>query len=123
MTKDKRKSPSRIKYEQSHPVVSCRVLREIYERLQEMKEKEGRSFADILKIGLGILELKAKKDEKAYSRGYDDGYHEAELEFKVTYACNVCGKPIVVNTKEEKEAVKQYMDDHNWGHTRCHEGE
>jgi hypothetical protein len=122
MGKGSRKPPSRIKYEQNHPTVSCRIAREVYDRLQEMKE-EGRSFADILKIGLGILELKAKKDEQAYSRGYRDGYHQAEFKFKITYACNVCGGPIVVNTRDEKEAIKQYMEDQGWGHRECHEKE
>lgn len=120
MTKVKRKPPSRIRYEQTHPTVSCRISKEAYDRLQEVKEGEGRSFADVLKIGLGILELKAKKDEKAYSRGYNDGYYEAELEFKVTYRCNVCGEPIVVNTREEKKAIKEYMENHDWGHRACH---
>jgi hypothetical protein len=72
MTKGKLKPPSRIKYEQGHPTISCRVPRKIYRRMQAIKEKEERSFTDILKVGLGILELKAKKDEQAYSRGYDD---------------------------------------------------
>jgi hypothetical protein len=88
-----------------------------------MKENEGKSFADILKVGLGILELKVKKDEQAYSRGYRDGYHQAELKFKITYACNVCREPIVVNTMDEKEAIKRYMEDQGWGHRECHERE
>jgi len=123
MSKGKRKTPSRIRYEESHPTVSCRITKEIYNRLRDMKEKEGVSFADILKIGLGILQVKAKKEERAYSKGYNDGYRKAELEFKVTYVCNVCGKPIVVNTRDEKEAIKQYMEDGGWGHRECHEQE
>jgi predicted CopG family antitoxin len=120
MTKGKRKPPSRVKYEHSHPTVSCRVPKEVYDRLQEMKENEGKSFADILKTGLGILKLKAKKDQNAYYRGYKDGYRQAELKFKVTYRCNVCGESIVVNTRDEKEAVRQYMEEHRWGHRECH---
>jgi hypothetical protein len=121
MAKYKRKPPSRVRYERSHPTVSCRVTKGIYDRLRETKEREGKSFADILKIGLGILEAKAKKDEKAYSRGYKDGYHQAELRFKVTYRCNVCGELITVNTREARQAVKEYMQDHGWGHRACHE--
>ena len=67
MTKDKKKPPSRLRYEQSHPTISCRLPREIYDRLQEMRQQEGGSFTDILKIGLEILQSKTKKDEKAYS--------------------------------------------------------
>jgi hypothetical protein len=123
MTKDRRKPPSRIRYEQTHPTVSCRVPTAIYDRLQEVKENEGKSFVDILKVGLGILEVKAKKDEQAYSRGYRDGYHQAEFKFKITYACNVCGELIAVNTRDEKEAIKHYMEDQGWGHKVCQEKE
>jgi hypothetical protein len=53
MAKDKaKKTPSRIKYEQSHPTVSFRVSREFYDRLQAVKEAEGRSYTDALKVGV-----------------------------------------------------------------------
>jgi len=121
MTKVKRKPPSRIRYEQTHPTVSCRVPTKVYDRLQETKENEGKSFADILKIGLGILELKAKKDEKAYSKGYRDGYRQAELEFKVTYSCSICGKIIALRSAKEREAARKYMEEEGWSHAECHE--
>jgi hypothetical protein len=120
MTKDKRKPPSRIKYEQSHPVVSCRVPKVIYDRLQDVKQRDGRSFTDILKIGLRIRESKAKKEDQAYSEGYEEGYNEAKREYRVTYACSVCGKTISLNSESEKEAASQYMEEHNWGHAECH---
>lgn len=121
MAKGKRKAPSRIRYEQSHPTISCRVPRETYDRLQDIKLKEKRSFADILKIGLGMLELRAEEKDEAYSRGHDDGYLEAELEFKVTFPCSVCGKTIALRSKEAKQAASKYMQEHSWGHSECHE--
>lgn len=120
MTKGKRKPPSRIKYEQSHPVISCRVPREIYDRLQDIKQRDGKSFTDILRIGLRIRESKAKKEDEAYSEGYEEGHNEAEREFRVTYACSVCGKTIALNSKGEKEAASEYMQEHSWGHAECH---
>jgi len=120
MTKDKRKPPSRIKYEESHPTVSCRVPKEIYNSLQDIKKREGRSLTDILKVGLGILESKVKKEDEAYSRGYDKGYRKAELEFKVTYPCSVCRKTIALRGKDAKQAASEYMEEHGWGHAECH---
>ena len=124
MAKRSQKPPSRVKYEESHPTVSCRVPRETYERLQAIKEKQGKSFADILRIGMGILKAKAKKEgevrEEAYSEGYDDGYREAKQEFKVTYPCSVCGKTITLNSEGEKEAASGYMEEYGWGHAECH---
>jgi flagellar biosynthesis/type III secretory pathway protein FliH len=75
--KSKRKAPpSRIKYENSHPTVSCRVSKELYDRLSKSKEVDGKSFADILKIGLGIAEKDDKKLVEAKQESYDEGYNE-----------------------------------------------
>ncbi len=57
-----RKTPSRIKYEQSHPTVSFRVSKELYDMLQAVKKAEGKSNTDVLKAGVGLLEVKVGKD-------------------------------------------------------------
>ena len=50
---NRKKSPSKIRYEQNNPTVSFRVSREPYDRLQA----EGKSYVDILKTGLGLMDL------------------------------------------------------------------
>jgi hypothetical protein len=119
----KRKAPSRVRYEHGHPTVSCRVPREVYNRLQKVKEAEGQSFADILKIGLGILEVRVKEEAKVrkqgYAKGHTKGYAEAESLYKVTYFCSVCRGLITVTTRGEKEAIRQYMQEHRWDHGAC----
>ena len=121
----KRKAPSRARYEQKHPTVSCRVPMEVYHRLQTAKKADGRSFADILKVGLGILEAQAKEEaevvKKAHTQGYAKDYAEAERLYKVTYPCNVCGKILTVTSADEKQAIKEYMPRFSWGHTTCHQ--
>ena len=121
----KKKSPSRVRYEQAHPTVSCRVPQKVYDRLQAVKEMEGKSFADILKVGLGLLEVRAKGEaeirKQGYAEGYKKGYAEAEGTYKVTYPCNVCRKVLTVTSTNEKEAIKQYMQENGWGHQECHE--
>jgi len=125
MTKVKKKAPSRVRYEQSHPTISCRIPRELYDRLRKAKTAEGKSFAGILKIGLGVLEANIKKEaeliKQGYASGYKKGYAEAESNFKVTYPCTICGKALTVTSQEEKEAIRRYMRENNWGHTACHE--
>ena len=120
-----KKAPSRVKYEQTHPTVSCRVPREVYEKLQSAMARDSKSFADILKIGLGILELQVKEEreimKKGRAEGYRKGYAEAEGLYKVTYRCSVCGKTLMVKSRDEKEAIKEYMQEHGWGHKACHE--
>lgn len=121
----KSKAPSRVRYEQAHPTVSCRVPREVYEKLRAVMDGEDKSFADILKIGLGILEVRVRDEgdirKKAHTDGYREGYAEAERHYKVNYPCNVCGETLTVTNGDEKEAIKEYMQEHGWGHRACHE--
>lgn len=119
----RKKAPSRIKYEQSHPTVSFRISRELYDRLQQVKGAEDKSTADVLKVGLGLLEVKVVKEKEARRQGYEEGFEkgseEAESLYKVTYPCKICRKTIEVMSVKEKEAIKGYMLEHGWGHADC----
>jgi hypothetical protein len=123
-SKDKQ-TPSRIKYEQNHPTVSFRVSKELYERLQAAKEAEVKSIPDVLKVGVGLLEVMIRKEKEiqvqAYDEGWENGIAEAKELYSVSYPCSVCGKAIVVTSEAEKKAIRGYMHDHGWGHTKCHE--
>lgn len=113
------KPPSRIKYEEKNPTVSCRVSKEIYNRLKGILKKDKKSMADILKIGLGLLEVKVEKENAVYQQGYKAGYLKAEEEFKVVYRCSVCRKPIEVDSEKEKAAISSFMEKERWGHHEC----
>jgi hypothetical protein len=125
LSRSARKPPSRVRYEQRNPTVSCRLSRDIRARLEKVKKLEGKSFADILKTGLGILEIHVREKETArkagQAEGYRRGYSEAERLYKVNYPCNMCGKMLIVTSRDEKEAIKEYMKDNGWGHQECHE--
>ena len=113
--------PSRTRYEQSHPVVSFRVPRDIYDELQRIKEEGDRSFTDILKLGMGKAERDnkevAKIRKQARHEGYQKGYGEAELKYKVTYPCSMCGQMMVVTHENEKKAIEGYMAQAGWQHS------
>ena len=47
----KKKPPSRVKYEQKRPTVSFGISKELYDRLQAVKEAEGKSATEVLKMG------------------------------------------------------------------------
>lgn len=123
-----RKPPSRLRYEEGHPTVSCRVSLDIYQRLDEARNREGKSLADFLKIGLGMIEVQAKKEAEVrkqasaegYARGHKEGYAEARRLYRATYPCGVCGQSLEVTTEAEKEAVKKFMPERGWGHAECH---
>ena len=121
--KIKRQPPSRIRYELSHPIISCRVSREIYDRLVEAKEAEDKSFADILKIGLGKQEVQSKEILEAKTQGVDEGYKkgyaEAELRYKVNYKCSKCGQAVEVTSENSKKAISGFMREKGWAHKEC----
>ena len=104
-----KKNSSRIKYEQNHPVVSFRISKELYDSLQAAKEKEGLSYTDILKIGLGLTKLTIDKKEvieqKAFDKGWEKGNDDAMNVYPIYYPCSKCGKEIIVTSAEEKDAI------------------
>lgn len=123
--KAKRKSPSREKYERNNPVVSHRVPKELHDRLQAAKEKEGLSYTDILKMGLGLLEPKIRAEKEvraeAYHQGHIRGYTLAESVYKITYPCSICKEMIEVRAEETKRAIRRFLINERWGHAACHD--
>ena len=115
------KPPSRIKYEQSHPVVSFRVSQDTYEQLRERSRISGKSMASII---LAYLTAETSARKIAYKQGYDEGYrqgyHEAKSRFGITYPCAICGGAIELASDNEKAAVAEYMVKHGWCHAECH---
>lgn len=120
---NKKKPPSRKRYEEAHPVFSVRVPKEIDDRIQAVKEKEGLSNTDILKVALGLIEVKVRAEEEvrreAYDEGWEKGVNEAWDLLEVTYPCSKCGEELTVDTEEEKKAIRKFMIDSGWGHTDC----
>jgi predicted transcriptional regulator len=110
------KPPSKIKYDQSHPIVSIRVDQELYDQLKELREKSGKSLGDILREALSI---QAPSVHNSYSRGFKAGYKDAEKVYRVDYKCSVCGGNMTVRSVEEKEDIARYMRDKGWKHVEC----
>jgi len=119
----KKRTPSRIKYEQKRPTFSFRIYEELKARIQEVKKVEGISNTNIVEIAVDLLEVKVGKEkevrDQAYDEGYEKGYEEARKLYSVTFPCKVCGKIVTVTDKNAKEAIKGYMRQHGWSHTDC----
>jgi len=58
----KKRTPSRIRYEQSHTTLSWRVSKELHDRLQVVKEADGRSVTGLLKVNIGLPEAEVSKE-------------------------------------------------------------
>ena len=124
MTKKKKnKSPARLRYEERHPVRSIRVDKELDDRLKAAKDIEGKSAADIMRIGLGILEPIRKSEREIWQQGFnageESGFERAGELYEVKYNCYFCGEEIVVDTDEEKIAIRGYMHENGWAHPEC----
>lgn len=112
MKNQKTKPPSRMKYEDSNPVVSFRASKEDYDALIKIKAQTGLSLADIVKVAIN-------KQEIDIDMAYWTGIEYAEKLWRVNYHCPVCGKVITAETDKEKKAIAQYMSEKGWRHTEC----
>ena len=122
MVKATRKPPARVRYEQSHPTVSFRLSRDVYELLkQRLEDLGGVSFADFVKDSLGLLQLKIPDIEEIKETAWNEGYDEAEKEYQIWYFCAVCRERIDMEPNSDShKAMIGYMREHGWGHASCH---
>jgi len=113
---NKKKSPSRERYEKENPTVSGRMPREKRDKFYANLEKSGRSVSDALNSLADDLELKVRPIDEAMKASYE----EAKNLYMVTFPCAVCGKQIPITSRKAKDAVMRYMVEHGWGHAECH---
>ncbi len=124
MVKATRKPPARIRYEQSHPTVSCRLSKDAYTLLkQRLEDLGGVSFADFVKDALGLLQLKMPDIEKIKETAWSEAYDQAEKDYQIWYYCRVCGKRIDMEPNSDShKAMIGYMKEHGLAHASCHSG-
>lgn len=108
----KHKSPSRKRYEETHPTISVRVSEELYVELEALRLNTGKSLGDILREALN---KQGPPAENAYHRGYQ----AAKSTFAVIYPCSVCGEEITISSSQEKNSVVCNMKAKGWGHAKC----
>ena len=70
-------------------------------------------------LDLVALENLDKRLHKRYQEGYQKGWQDAKNRYRVIYLCKVCGGLLEVTHDNEKQAVRQYMREHGWGHGDC----
>jgi hypothetical protein len=122
MVKGSHKPPARIKYEQSHPTMSCRLDKDTHDLLkQRLEDLGGVSFADFIKDSLGLLQLKMPDIEKIKETAWGEGYAQAVEEYQIWYYCAVCRERIDMEPNSEShKAMIGFMKEHRWGHKSCH---
>lgn len=106
MVKRKRhKAPSRIRYEQSHPVISFRTSQDLYDEFKALLNRRNQSAAEFFRDALD-------KQQDAFSLGK-----------LVTIPCSICGEPMELNvaSPEIKNTLKEVFS--KWCHIWCKEAE
>lgn len=73
----------------------------------------------LLEQDLAVMNKLDKRLRKRYEEGYSKGWREAKARYCVTYFCGVCGGMIEVQHDNVKQAIRQYMREHGWGHSNC----
>lgn len=109
-TQKKRRPPSRLKYEGSHPTVSFRLERSRHDELRAILSQRRISVADLVKEAMGAQKAVIKDAEEARLQAYESGYKKGKLEGQRD------AKRALDNEKgklrEEREtAVRQARDD------------
>jgi len=103
MNATKHRPPSRIRYEKSHPCVTCRVSRAEYDQLDELRRSQGMSFKQLLLVGAGLLKADGKRVLSRVEIG----------------KCCVCQKPLFWNlTGPADRKVLEDLLEH-MGHADC----
>jgi len=115
------KAPARVRYEESHPTMSCRLSKDEYDLLkQRLEDLGGVSFADFVKDSLGLIQLKIPETREIRERARRAGYDQGKKEHQIWYYCSVCQQRIdVVPNSESHKAMIGYMREYGWRHEIC----
>ena len=120
MVKATHKPPAQVRYEQSHPTLSCRLDKDTHDLLkQRLEDLGGVSFADFVKDALGLFELRMPDIEKIK----DEAYDQAKKDNQIWYFCAVCRKRMDVEPNSDShKAIIGYMKEYGWAHSSCRGG-
>ena len=115
------KPPARVRYEESHPIVSCRLSKDEYDLLrQRLEDLGGISFADFVKDSLSLLQLKIPETREIKEKARREGYDQGKKDHQIWYYCCTCGQRInMAPDSESHRAMVGYMREHCWAHTNC----
>ena len=105
------KPPSRIRYEATHPAITFRVPRDIYERLREYKKETGKTYSEIIAAGIEIeqqLRDQYYKGMEAGRKSFEEAIPPvAFLETPTVLGkCKHCGRPIHWTEKDSKDFIR-----------------
>ena len=123
MKKARKVSPSKVRYDQTHPLICFRTTIEEKERIEAMAETTGKTISEIVKELLlnGCIDY-----ENAINTALDVGKMKGKLVWGIKIPCNKCGKDddifLIPNDCWHKLIIKLFKS-YRFGHTACYEKE
>ena len=103
------KYPSRIKYEEDNPAITCRVPKELKEKIEKMKKMTGKSISQIIVEILTNAEIDFSKVVE-----------KVKKENAIWYYCYKCLKTSYMKPlSRDHKAMIEYMKENQWGHIDC----
>jgi hypothetical protein len=121
-------SPSKARYEQTHPFIGFRTTAKEKEKIELLAETTGKTISQIITEMLqnAFVDLENTYNE-AYDAGSQDGletgYAKGKAEYGVKIPCNICGKDdifLIPNSEWHKHIIG-LLKSNTWGHKACHE--
>lgn len=77
---------------------------------------------DKAKVKLPRLKMLSYENgrKRGYDEGWSEGFDEAIEDYRITYPCSVCGKPVeMMSGDNDHKAMIGYMKEKGWAHSKC----
>lgn len=110
--------PSRVRYQQQHPVISIRVTRETKDELEALRGR-GTSWRDILSIGLGRQAAANRNAKELEEQAFRSGFEKARARYRVVFRCHLCDKPIEAVGDQLMAEVVAALEEKCFAHGEC----
>ncbi len=130
----KHRPPSRVKYDEAHPVIAVHLDRETYDAALKLRETTGKSFGQLVRESLGLVvgeyaTIQTRADSEGFQRGLEqgraegrpEGYVEGRLSCGIVdRECSHCHGHLVAqlhaNSKPIEDGAAQGS---SWVHDEC----
>ncbi len=102
--------PAYYRYQEKHPLISVRILREKYEAIKNKAASMNISMNQFIINQIDEIYDFLLDIENARNEGFKNGYEKALNEFSSHFMCYICGKPVKMHFDMKDENFKAIYD-------------
>ena len=105
------RSPSKVRYNKTHPNVSFRLFQDVKEWIDSVRGDL--SYTETIRNAM----LKGAEIQEAVNKAYEQGYREAKRTYQLIFWCSVCRKQMECSPNSEMHnAMVKYIFQSGWHH-------